>query len=79
MPSRVEFHGRKVTWSVEVTLRDHYLVINLGTRSKGWQVLNLANTEEILRSKAEDRGLFLKKSLEMRSGQISLERLCRGK
>ena len=61
-----------------MTSRDHYSAIILGTRIKGRQVLNLANTEDILRSKAEDRGLFLKKSLEMRSGQISLERLRRG-
>ena len=60
-----------------MTLSDNYSAIILGTRIKRRQVLNLADTEDVLRSKAEDRGLFLKKSLEMRSGQISLEQLHR--
>ncbi len=50
-------------------------MIILGSRIKSWQVSNLAYAEDISRSKAKDHDLFLKKSFEMRSGQIFLERL----
>ena len=48
-----------------------------GSRFERWQVSNLAYSADVSTSEAKDHDLFLKKSPEMRSGQISLERLRR--
>ena len=58
-----------------MTLRDHCSAIILGSRFERLQVSNLAYSADVSTSEAKDHDLFLKKSPEMRSGQISLERL----
>ncbi len=51
------------------------MAIILGSRFEKWQVSNQAYSADVSTSGAKDHDLFLKKSPEMRSGQISLERL----
>ncbi len=46
-----------------------------GVKSNSMVGLNLANAEDMSRSKAEDHDRFLMESLEMSSGQKSWERL----
>jgi hypothetical protein len=60
-----------------VTLRDHCPAIILGSRFERWQFSNLAYSADVSTLEAKDHDLFLKKGPEMRSGQISLERLRR--
>jgi hypothetical protein len=63
----------------QLTLGDHCSAIMLGSRFERWQFSNLVYSADVSTSEAKDHDLFLKISPEMRSGQISLERLRRDK